>query len=64
MAGGPMTVIVVIVLAGLLVAGLLAVYRGRSARTSGRRAKVCQRCRNINPLHAKFCSQCGEPLDS
>ncbi len=24
---------------------------------------ICQNCRNINRQHAKFCEECGEPLN-
>jgi hypothetical protein len=60
---GPMTGIVVLVLAICLAVGLAALAHARSARRAGRQ-KVCTQCRNVNPPRAAYCAYCGRALDS
>jgi hypothetical protein len=56
---GPMTFIVSLALAAMLAAGVTLIWRGRSPH---REKTVCPKCGVRNPVTARFCSACGEPL--
>jgi len=59
----PMTIIVGVLLIACFVAGLLVLVRSLSdGKTT--RGKSCDRCRKVNPEHAKFCAHCGQKLES
>ncbi len=63
MPGGPMTLIVEVVLIGCLVVGMVIIFRSLAGRRSSRES-VCPRCHNHNPGHAKYCANCGDKLNS
>jgi hypothetical protein len=55
---GPMTWIVLFVLAALVVVGVTIL--ARSGEHSG--SPQCTRCKHINRKTAKFCARCGQAL--
>lgn len=61
---GPMTIIVLLVIAVCIVVGIGILVRAGTGRTSGRRHEICSQCRTRNPHHAEYCSQCGRRLDA
>ena len=61
--GGPMTLIVTVVLLGCLLVGFVIIFRSLAGRRLTRN-RVCRRCRNTNPGHAGFCAHCGQSLNS
>ncbi|MBI4718637.1 MAG: hypothetical protein HY763_12580 [Planctomycetes bacterium] len=62
MVATPMTTIVAIVLATLLVVGLFLIIRSFRDRSGGCGELACPRCRAANPGHARFCARCGQAL--
>ena len=56
----PMTVIVVLAVVVVFVAGVTMIRR--SMRDQLRGGIVCRRCGAKNPPPAKFCAQCGASL--
>ncbi len=60
--GGPMTLIVALVLAALLIAGVAIVLRAARQRSQPLFGSACAHCRKKNPHHAKFCAHCGQAL--
>jgi len=59
----PMTLIVSLALIVCGVIGLRFILAVMSGASGSRKGKVCGRCRTRNPAHAKFCAQCGKPLN-
>lgn len=59
---GPMTLIVVLVLAGALVLGLVIIAGALSSRSSNTKRRVCPQCKAANQAHARFCFHCGRRL--
>lgn len=59
---GPMTIIVVLVIATSLLVGIGIILFGGTDRTSNPKPKVCPNCKTDNPHHAGYCSQCGRRL--
>jgi rRNA maturation endonuclease Nob1 len=59
-----MTVIVILGIVVCLAVGLAVIVWAIGSKTAGRDKKMCTRCRNANPEHAKFCAHCGQKLDA
>ena len=62
---GPMTTIVVLVIATSLLVGIgiiTCILFGGTDRTSNPKPRVCPNCKTDNPHHAGYCSQCGRRL--
>jgi hypothetical protein len=54
---GPMTWLVVMGLAILLIAGIVIL-----ARSGGGSGQPCSRCKHVNRRAASFCARCGQSL--
>ncbi len=63
MFAGPMTQIVALALVGCFAVGVGLMWRAWRSRARAGRRQVCSRCRAVNPVRAKYCAQCGNPLD-
>lgn len=58
----PMTIIVILVLAGCLAAGIAMIRQARRSRGPAAGTLICPACRKVNAVRAKFCAHCGTPL--
>jgi|GEM_PF-1793266 len=58
----PMTLIMILVLAGCLAAGIAMIRQARRSRDPAAGTLTCPNCRKGNPGRAKFCAHCGTPL--
>lgn len=64
----PMTFIVTLSLIVAVAIGVVVLIRAFGTSCDTRRdlalgtQQRCPQCRQPNPTHAKFCSQCGKPL--
>lgn len=59
MFGGPMTLIMTVVLAVCLLLGISILISAYSTNSGKGR---CPRCRQANRKQAKYCGRCGTPL--
>ena len=59
---GPMTLIVLVVLATMLALGLWIIVRAMRKRTGPRPRIICPKCKKKNRGHAEFCARCGRAL--
>ncbi len=58
-----MTRIVILFLAVCLGLGLAMMWRAVRRPREGGAGPVCPRCRTSNPATAKYCANCGTPLE-
>ncbi|MFQ5495121.1 MAG: hypothetical protein ACE5EX_07035 [Phycisphaerae bacterium] len=64
MTAGPMTYLVLLVLALCVFVGLGTILVGLFGNNGRLKSRVCRQCRNRNPRHAKFCAHCGRRISS
>ncbi len=59
---GPMTLIVLLVLAACLIGGIVILRRGAKTRTYDTEMDACPSCGAENRRRASYCASCGAPI--